>query len=347
VKVDATVVTGSTDAFVDATVTAERNGYDAVWLAETAHDPTVGLTLAAARTERVTLATGITVAFARTPLTAATTANDLHEVSRGRYVLGLGTQIKPHVEKRFSMPWSRPADRMREYVQAVRAIWSTWNDGEPLRFVGEFYTHTLMPPFFSPAPNPYGTPPIHLAAVGPRMTEVAGEVADGLLAHAFTTERYLHEVTLPALRRGFEKAGRDGSGFELSGTALIATGTTEEEFAASVRDVRRQVAFYGSTPAYAGVLELHGWGDLATELNRLSKQAAKDPAQWEAMGDLIDDEVLHAIAVVAEPDEVGPALARRFAGVAQRIPFYAPTGADLDRWEPARRYLQDLTTGEQ
>ncbi len=339
--VDATLVTGSAQDFVDTAVDAEERGYDAVWVAETQHDPTVGLTLAATRTGRVTLGTAITVAFARTPMTAAITANDLHAVSGGRYVLGLGTQIKPHVTRRFSMPWSRPADRMREYIQAVRAIWATWNDGEPLRFTGEFYTHTLMTPFFAPPPNPYGAPPIHLAGVGPRMTEVAGEVADGFLAHAFTTDRYLHEVTLPALQRGFEKAGRDGSGFEFSGTALIATGTTEEEFAASVRDVRRQVAFYGSTPAYAAVLELHGWGDLAAELNRRSKQG-----DWEAMGELIDDEVLHAIAVVAEPDDVGPALARRFGGVAQRIPFYAPIGADLDRWEPARRYLQE-TTGDQ
>ena len=271
-------------------------------------------------------------------MTAAITANDLQAVSGGRYVLGLGTQIKPHVTRRFSMPWSRPADRMREYIRAVRAIWATWNDGEPLRFTGEFYTHTLMTPFFSPPPNPYGPPPIHLAGVGPRMTEVAGEVADGFLAHAFTTERYLHEVTLPALRRGFDTAGRDGTGFEISGTALIATGTTEEEFAASVRDVRRQVAFYGSTPAYAPVLELHGWGELATELNRLSKQG-----DWDAMGEAVDDEVLHAIAVVAEPDDVGPALARRFGGIAQRIPLYAPTGADLDRWDQARRYLQAAT----
>ena len=337
-KVDATLVTGSAEDFVATAVDAQERGYDAVWLAETAHDPTVGLTLAATRTTTITLGTAITVAFARTPMTAAITANDLHAVSGGRYVLGLGTQIKPHVTRRFSMPWSRPADRMREYVQAVRAIWATWNDGEPLRFAGEFYTHTLMTPFFSPPPNPYGTPPIHLAAVGPRMTEVAGEVADGLLAHAFSTERYLHEVTLPALRRGFERAGRDGSAFEISGTALIATGTTEEEFAASVRDVRRQVAFYGSTPAYAPVLELHGWGELATELNRLSKQG-----DWDAMGEAVDDEVLHAIAVVAEPDDVGPALARRFGGIAQRVPLYAPTGADLDRWDRARQYLQDAT----
>ena len=338
--VDATLVTGSAQDFVATAVDAEQRGYDAVWFAETAHDPTVGLTLAATRTERITLGTAITVAFARTPMTAAITANDLHEVSGGRYVLGLGTQIKPHVTKRFSMPWSRPADRMREYIRAVRAIWATWNEGEPLRFTGEFYTHTLMTPFFSPPPNPYGTPPIHLAGVGPRMTEVAGEVADGFLAHAFSTERYLHEVTLPALQRGFATAGHDGSGFAFSGTALIATGSTEEEFAASVRDVRRQVAFYGSTPAYAPVLELHGWGELATELNRLSKQG-----DWDAMGDAVDDEVLHAIAVVAEPDDVGPALARRFGGVAHRIPLYAPTGADLDRWDRARRYLQD-TTGD-
>jgi probable F420-dependent oxidoreductase len=339
-KADATLVTGSPGEFADAAVRAETSGYDAVWIAETQHDPTVGITLAASRTERITLGTAITVAFARTPMTTAITANDLHAISGGRYVLGLGTQIRPHVTKRFSMPWSRPADRMREYIRAVRAIWATWNDGEPLRFVGEFYTHTLMTPFFSPPPNPYGTPPIHLAGVGPRMTEVAGEVADGFLAHSFTTERYLHEVTLPALHRGFEAAGRDGSGFEFSATALIATGSTEEEFAESVRDVRRQVAFYGSTPAYAGVLELHGWGDLAAELTRLSKRG-----EWDAMGELIDDDVLHAIAVVAEPDEVGPALARRFAGVAARIPFYAPTGAHLDRWEPARRYLQE--TGDQ
>jgi probable F420-dependent oxidoreductase len=339
-KVDATLVTGSAEDFVATAVDAQERGYDAVWFAETAHDPTVGLTLAATRTGTITLGTAITVAFARTPMTAAITANDLQEVSGGRYVLGLGTQIKPHVTKRFSMPWSRPADRMREYVRAVRAIWATWNEGEPLRFAGEFYTHTLMTPFFSPPPNPYGPPPIHLAGVGPRMTEVAGEVADGFLAHAFTTERYLHEVTLPALRRGFEKAGRTGDGFEISGTALIATGSTEEEFAASVRDVRRQVAFYGSTPAYAPVLELHGWGELATELNRLSKQG-----DWDAMGEAVDDEVLHAIAVVAEPDDVGPALARRFGGIAQRIPLYAPAGADLDRWDQARRYLQD-TTGD-
>ncbi|PVZ09972.1 TIGR03617 family F420-dependent LLM class oxidoreductase [Actinomycetospora cinnamomea] len=343
-KVDATVVTGGLDSFADDAVTAEKAGYDAVWASETQHDPAVMITLAATRTERITLGTAISVAFARTPMTTAMTANDLHLVTGGRYVLGLGTQIKPHVTKRFSMPWSRPADRMHEYIRAVRAIWDAWATGERLEFRGEFYTHTLMTPFFSPGPNPHGHPPIHLAGVGPRMTAVAGEVADGFMAHAFSTERYLHEVTLPALHRGFERAGRDGSGFEFSATALIATGDTEEEFAASVREVRRQVAFYGSTPAYHPVLELHGWGELARELNTLSKRAAEDPTQWEAMGDALDDEVLHTIAIVAEPDQVGPALERRFGSVAQRIPLYAPTGSQTDRWGPALAYLHGLPT---
>jgi probable F420-dependent oxidoreductase len=337
VKVDATVVTGEPASFADDAVTAEQAGYDAVWASETQHDPAVMITLAAMRTERVTLGTAISVAFARTPMTLAMTANDLHLVTGGRFVLGLGTQIKPHVTKRFSMPWSHPAARMHEYIRATRAIWDAWATGERLDFRGDYYTHTLMTPFFSPGPNPHGNPPIHLAGVGPRMTTVAGEVADGFMAHAFSTERYLHEVTLPALRQGFSNAGRDGSDFEFQGTALIATGNTEEEFAASVRDVRRQVAFYGSTPAYAPVLELHGWGELARELNRLSKQG-----QWDAMGEAIDDEVLHAIAVVAEPDEVGPALERRFAGVAQRIPLYAPSGSETDRWGPALAHLHGV-----
>lgn len=341
-KVDATVVTGGLRAFADDAVTAEKGGYDAVWASETQHDPAVMITLAATRTERITLGTAISVAFARTPMTTAMTANDLHEITGGRYVLGLGTQIKPHVTKRFSMPWSRPADRMHEYIRAVRAIWEAWSTGDRLDFRGEFYTHTLMTPFFSPGPNPHGNPPIHLAGVGPRMTAVAGEVADGFMAHAFSTERYLHEVTLPALREGFARGGKDGTGFEFSATALIATGHTEEEFAASIADVRRQVAFYGSTPAYQPVLELHGWGDLARELNTLSKRATRDPSQWEAMGEAVDDEVLHTIAIVAEPDEVGPALERRFGGVAQRIPLYAPTGSQTDRWGPALRHLQGV-----
>src|SRR5688572_1436426 len=172
----------------------EDLGYDGLWAAETSHDPFVSLTLAAEATERVELGTAIVVAFGRNPMDLAITANGLQLLSQGRFILGLGSQIKPHIEKRFSMPWSKPAARMREFILAMRAIWDSWHHGTKLDFRGDFYTHTLMTPFFDPGPNPYGPPRVFLAAVGERMTEVAGEVADGLLAHGFTTERYLKEV---------------------------------------------------------------------------------------------------------------------------------------------------------
>jgi probable F420-dependent oxidoreductase len=194
-----------------------------------------------------------------------------------------------------------------------------------------------MTPFFDPGPSAYGHPKVFLAAVGQKMTEVAGEVADGLLCHGFTTASYLQETTLPALETGADRAGRSRADLELSIPAFVVTGRDEDEMARSAAGVRRQVAFYGSTPAYHPVLELHGWGDLARELNTLSKRG-----EWEAMGEAVDDEVLHTIAIVAEPDEVGPALERRFGGVAQRIPLYAPRGSQTDRWGPALAHLQAL-----
>jgi probable F420-dependent oxidoreductase len=345
IKVDSSVVTGTPTGFADDARAAEQAGYDGIWASETRHDPAVMITLASQATERIELGTAISVAFARTPMTLAATANDLQLVSGGRFVLGLGTQIRPHITKRFSMPWSHPAARMHEYIRALHAIWDAWDTGERLDFRGEFYTHTLMTPFFSPGPQPHGRPPVHLAGVGPRMTEVAGELADGFIAHAFTTEQYLQEVTLPALRRGRSKAGRPDDPLEFSATTLIATGRDQDELDAAVADVRRQVAFYGSTPAYAPVLEMRGWGDLARRLNQMSKRG-----EWEAMGQEIDDEVLHTIAVVAEPDEVGPALERRFAGlqgITLRFPFYSPDGpgfadGSAERWVPALHHLHGV-----
>jgi probable F420-dependent oxidoreductase len=216
---------------------------------------------------------------------------------------------------------------MREYILALQAIWSAWNDRTPLKFDGEFYKHTLMTPFFAPAPNPYGAPKVFLAAVGAMMTEVAGEVADGIIIHGFTTERYVKEVTMPAVERGLKKAGRDRSSFQVSGPLFVVTGTTDEEIAAAATGVKQQIAFYGSTPAYRGVLELHGWGDLQTELNGLSKQG-----RWVEMGELIDDEVLHTFAVVAGPEGVGAELKRRYGGVVDRCSFYAPYKADPQQW---------------
>lgn len=308
----------------------EDLGYDGVLSAEITHDPFLPLVVAAEHTERVDIGTSIAVAFARNPMTLANIGFDLQTYSRGRFRMGLGSQIKPHIEKRFSMPWSHPAARMRELILAMRAIWASWSTGAPLDFRGEFYRHTLMTPMFVPGPNPYGDPAVVLAAVGGLMTEVAGEVADGLILHAFTTERYVREVTIPALERGFAKSGRARADFEISGPLFVVTGATEEDMAEAARATKQQIAFYGSTPAYRSVLELHGWGDLGDELNRLSKRG-----EWVRMGELIDDEILDTFAVVAEPEEVAGRVKARYGDLVDRILFGAPVRRDPERWRAA------------
>jgi len=297
----------------------ESAGYDGAWAAEVGHDPLLILAGAATATTRLELGTGIVVAFGRSPMITATMANDVQLLSKGRLMLGLGSQIKPHIEKRYSMPWSQPAARMREYILAMRAIWSSWNDETKLNFRGEFYRHTLMTPFFSPGPNQYGPPKVFLAAVGERMTEVAGEVADGLLVHPFTTERYLREVTLPALERGLAVSGRSRENFQISLSGLIATGESDDELEHAIRRVRSQIAFYGSTPAYRGVLEVHGWGDLQSELNSLSRTG-----DWEKMGELINDDVLAELSIVAPLADAAPRVLQRFGDVIDRFSVYAP-----------------------
>ena len=306
---------------------AEAAGYDAVWSAETSHDPFLPLVLAAEHTERVEIGTGIAVAFPRSPMHLANFGWDLQAYSQGRFLLGLGSQIQAHIEKRFSATWSHPAARMRELILAVRAIWDCWNNGTKLDFRGDFYSHTLMTPFFNPGPNPYGDPKIFLAAVGGRMTEVAGEVADGMLAHGFTTEPYLREVTLPALERGLAAGGKKRGDFQISCPVFVVTGSNEEEVARADQGTRQQLAFYGSTPAYRPVLEHHGWGDLQPELNTLSKRG-----EWVEMGRLIDDDVLDAFAVVAEPEEVPGLIMERYRGLIDRVMFYAPYRSDPERW---------------
>lgn len=298
---------------------AEEIGYDGFWVPETGHDPFLPLALAAEHTDRMKLGTGIAVAFARNPMNLAMLANDLQTMSEGRFLLGLGSQIKPHIEKRFSMPWSHPAPRMRELILAMRAIWASWADGSRLAFRGEFYRHTLMTPMFDPGPNPYGNPKIFLAGVGEKMTEVAGEVADGLLAHGFTTERYLREVSIPAFERGLARAGKTRDQAQISYPGMVVTGTNEDEFIAATKAVKSQLAFYGSTPAYRPVLELHGWGDLQTELNTLSKRG-----KWDAMAELIDNDILNTFAVVGELDEIPAKVLGRFGDLVDRFNFYAP-----------------------
>ncbi len=331
-KVDAGLM-GSLDEVPKRARELEAQGFDGLVTAEMSTDPFLPLLLAAEHTERVELMTSIAVAFARNPMLLANLGNDLQAYSRGRFVLGLGSQIKPHITKRFSMPWSKPAARMREMVLAMRAIWSCWYQGEKLDFRGEFYTHTLMTPMFTPTNNAFGPPKVVVAAVGPRMTEVAGEVADGMLVHSFTTARYLREVTLPALEEGFARGGRDRKDFQLCYPAFVVTGRSEQEWEQTRTAVTRQIGFYGSTPAYRGVLEVHGWGELQSELNAMSKRG-----EWAAMGERISDEVLEAFAVVAPPGEVVGALKARFGGLVDRTLCTFPFATDAER----QQYLEEL-----
>ncbi|TAM64408.1 LLM class F420-dependent oxidoreductase [Mycobacterium sp.] len=299
--------------------TAELLGFDGVWSTEVSRDPFLPLMIAAERSRVLQLGTAIAVAFARSPMTMATAANDLNSFSQGRFVLGLGSQIQAHIQRRFGMPWSAPAQRMREYIQALQAIWRCWHAGENLDFRGAHYQHTLMTPMFTPRPNPFGPPRVVVAAVGPHMTTVAAEVADGLLVHGFTTARYLREVTVPLIDAGLRASGRARTDFSITYPGLVATGGDDESLTTAIQLVRDQIAFYGATPAYRKVLDLHGWGDLHLELHRLSKLG-----QWQAMSGLVDDTVLHTIAVVGSPAEVGADIARRFGGLVDRFTLYTP-----------------------
>jgi len=319
-----------------AASTLERRGYDCCWTAEINHDPFLPLVLAAEHTTNIELGTSIAVAFARNPMTVANVGWDLQAYSRGRFLLGLGSQVQAHIEKRFSMPWSQPVRRMREFVVALHEIWSCWRDGTKLGFEGDFYTHKLMTPMFTPEPQPYPFPKIFVAAVGEAMTEMCGEVADGMLAHAFTTKRYFEEVTTPALLRGMERSGRQRSEFQLSAPIFVVTGNDDSELAAGAASTRKQIAFYGSTPAYRKVLELHGWGDLHTELHRLSRAG-----EWDAMGSLIDDDVLEAFAVVAALDEVAAKIRDRCDGVIDRVLVGFPSSVAEDTVSAVVRELRE------
>jgi probable F420-dependent oxidoreductase len=287
----------------------EQRGYDAAFSAEINSDPFFPLVLAAEHSQTIALTTSISVAFARNPMTMANLSWDLNQYSRGRFTVGLGSQIKPHITRRFSMPWSKPAARMREFILAMRAIWACWETGEKLDFNGEFYQHNLMTPMFTPSRKDYGAPGVNLAAVGPLMTEVAAEVADGVIAHGFTTAKYLEQVTLPAVARGLEKSGRKREDLDISLPVMVVAGIDEEAFAQSRAAVQHQLGFYASTPAYRPVLEAHDWGELQTEANQLTRAG-----RWEDMGALITDEILNTFAIVSEDIEQVPSLLKQRYG---------------------------------
>jgi probable F420-dependent oxidoreductase len=304
---------GGLDSAGEVAAVAEAAGYDGIFTGELNNDPFLPLALAAASTERIDIGTALAIAFSRSPMSLAYTAHELQRFSRGRLVLGLGSQVKAHITRRFSMPWGRPAAQMKEFILAMRAVWQCWSDGGRLTFEGEFYQHTLMPPAFVPPLHDYGPPPVYVAGVGDVMTRVAGEVADGFLCHGFTTERWMREHTIPALAEGRRRAGKSMDGFTVKAAVFVATGS-DAEVEAEVAAIRSQLAFYASTPAYRQVLELHGWGDLGPELTRLSKEN-----RWAEMSELIDEDMLNAFAVVSPPRDFARLLAERCAGVIDRV----------------------------
>ena len=306
---------------------AEALGYDGIVSEETKDDPFVVLSLAAQATERIGLATGVAIAFPRAPAVTALAAWTLQRLSKGRFTLGLGSQVKGHIERRYGMAWTPPGPWMRDYVGALRAIWACWQGGGTrLDYHSEHYTLSLMVPLFAPPPIEHAQIPIQLAAVNPFMCQIAGEVADGIRAHPVCTPRYIEEVMLPAAKKGAAKTGRDFSRFEIAAMPLIVTAPDRKELAARVRDVRARIAFYASTPTYLIAFESQGYGDVARSLQSYSRAQ-----RWDEMPGFIGDEMLDHYAVVGTYDEIAAKLRQRFAGVASHLEFAIPVAGDADK----------------
>jgi len=315
----------------------EEIGYDGAFSFEAKLDPFLPLAVAAEHTTTLRLGTAIAIAFARNPMNLANLAHGLQAITGGRFVLGLGSQVRPHIERRFSMPWSKPAARMREIVLAIKSIFACWEEGKSqLDFRGEFYQHTIMIPAFDPGPNPFGPPPIFTGGFGPLMTAVAGEVADGFIAHPFNSRESLLRHTLPALEEGLARSGRTRADLEILCATLVVTADGEEEMARVRLAARKQLAFYGSTPAYLPTLLCHGWEDLHRELNRLSKAG-----RWDDMTGLIDDEILETIAVVAPRHEMAQRLRERLDGIADGVSLTHNRAPDPDHWADVVRDLRN------
>jgi len=314
-RIDHYLTPGPLAGVADDVRRAVRLGFGGVMAAETNHDPFLALTAAAGAAPGIEVGTAVAVAFARSPMTLAHAAWDLADLTGGRFLLGLGTQIRPHVVGRFSMPWSAPVSRMREFIAALRAIWSAWQHSEPLRFRGDHYRFTLMTPFFDPGPIQWPDVPVLLAAVGPGMCRLVGEAADGIHVHPFHTRRYLDEVVRPAIASGAARAGRDPASVTTVATLFVVTGRDEAEMRRAADAARQRIAFYASTPAYRGVLDLHDW-DVGEELTARSKQG-----RWEEMASLVDDEMLATVAVVAPPDRLAAAIRDRCDGAVDRLGF--------------------------
>lgn len=303
-------------------------GYDGVYTLEGSWDPFYPLVMAAEHAPGLDLATGIAVAFPRNPMHLAYQAWDLQKFSKGQFLLGIGSQVRAHIENRFGVDFNPPASRMREYILALKAIFDCWQHGSVLDFQGKYYRHTLMTPMFNPGPNPYGIPPVLLGALGPKMTEVAGEVADGLVVHPFNNMPFLEQHSLPAVQRGLAASGRTRLDFTLQINAIVITGETEQARAAATESVRGLLGFYASTPAYRPPMDAVGYGDLQPELNRLSKEGL-----WEELGSYIDEDFLDAFTTRGEPGEIAGKLLEKYGAHADRLAIYAPYAAPDTMWQ--------------
>jgi probable F420-dependent oxidoreductase len=314
VRVDTNIPLSDWRAVAATAQAAEAAGFDGLMSAEIANDPFAPLGFAALATRRIELSTGICVAFPRSPMVVAQTSWDLHVNSGGRFRLGLGSQVKGHNERRFSVPWTAPVPRLREYVESLRAIWRCWEKKEPLRYEGEHYRFTLMTPEFSPPPTGLAPIPISIAAVGPDMLKLAGRVCDGVRLHGFATRKYLEEVALPQIEAGLRQGGRPRSSFEVWGGGFVLTGADDAEVAKQTEFGRYRIAFYGSTRSYHGVFAVHGWEDLGHELHEMSKRG-----QWNEMARRVPDEVVRTFAAVGRYDEIAALIAERFGGVSDTV----------------------------
>ena len=308
-KVFATLPQADLNDIPEAIQRIEADGYDGIVALENRHDPFLPLAVAAVHSERLELATGVAIAFPRSPMNAANIGWDLQQASSGRFELGLGSQVRGHNERRFSVKWSAPAARMREYVESIRAIWNTWLTGEPLNYQGEFYNFTLMTPNFTPEPLTVPLPKITMAAVGPAMLRTAGRVCDGVRLHAFCTRPYLEEKVLPQLEKGLQENLLTRDRFEISGGGFLCTGPDDESVEKMKDGVRYRIGFYGSTKAYWPVFEQHDLLDLGQELNHLSKNNG-----WSKMAALVSDDVVRLFAAVGKHDEIAAAVSERFGG---------------------------------
>jgi probable F420-dependent oxidoreductase len=318
-KLDVGMLTHDLKTLPEYARKVEALGFDCLWSAETQHDPFLPLAVAATATSRIKLGTSIAVAFPRSPMVLAHISWDLAKASSGRFILGLGSQVKGHNERRFSVKWEAPAARMREVVQALRAIWDCWQNGTKLNFKGQFYRFDLMTPFFSPGPIEHPRVPVYVAGVNPTMCRVAGEVCDGLHVHPFNSPKYLRELVQPAVNEGLAKSGRGRGDFTYATSSFVVVGDTEAEQAQARQAVKQQIAFYASTRTYEPVLAVHGWQDLVPHLHRKSVEG-----DWKGMADLITDEMVDVYAVTGTHDDVGRKLRERYDGLLDRTAFYQP-----------------------